>query len=154
VSRDNPSCSHLTWQSQLLGALPKPRGPNHPAQGDESENSSSLPRFSQTFFFTKITIVPLFCMKKVVPHDRPIKRTKSKRLSMQKQRLTKPTQNVVQPRSSRHPLPRISWYFLIYSSPMCCPTQVRGGTTMNSYYLPNNLLIQASGTTSFCLLTC
>jgi hypothetical protein len=152
VSRDNPSCSRLTWLSQLLGALPKPRGPDHPAQGHESDNPSSLPRFSQAFFHQNSPCSP-FCMKKVVPLDRPIKRTKSKRLSVQKQRLTKPTQNVVQPRLSRHPLPRISWYFLIYSSPMCCPTQVRGGTTMNSYYLPNNLLIQASGTTSFCLLT-
>jgi hypothetical protein len=41
-----------------------------------------------------------------------------------------------------------------YSSPMCCPTQVWGGTVMSRYYLSNLFAYSDGGTTSFCLLTC
>jgi hypothetical protein len=76
-------------------------------------------------------------MKKVVPHNRPIKQTKSKGRSVQKQKPTKPAQKVAQPRSPSHPLPGMAWCFPVYPSPMCCPTHVWGGTTMNQYYWPN-----------------
>jgi hypothetical protein len=76
-------------------------------------------------------------MKKVVPHNRPIKPTKSKRRSVQKQKPTKTAQKVAQPRSPSHPPPGIAWCFPFYPSPMCCPTHVWGGTTMNPYYWPN-----------------
>jgi hypothetical protein len=42
-------------------------------------------------------------MKKVVPHNRPIKPTKSKRRSVRKQKLTKTAQKVAQLRSPSHP---------------------------------------------------
>jgi hypothetical protein len=79
-----------------------------------------------------------YMKKKTIPHDRPIKRTKSKGRSVQKQRLTKPTQEVVQPRSPCHLLLGMSRCFPVCSSPMCCPTQVWGGTTINPYYWPNS----------------
>jgi hypothetical protein len=44
-------------------------------------------------------------MKKAVPHNRPIKQTKSKERSARKQKPTKPTQKVAQPRSPCHTPP-------------------------------------------------
>jgi hypothetical protein len=76
-------------------------------------------------------------MKKVVPHNRPIKQTKSKGRSVRKQKPTKRTQKVAQPRSPCHPPPGIAWCVPFYPSPMCCPAHVWGGTAMNSYYWPN-----------------
>jgi hypothetical protein len=75
-------------------------------------------------------------MKKAVPHNRPIKQTKSKGRFVRKQKPTKQTQKVAQPRSPCHP-PGIAWCTPFYPSPMCCPAQVWGGTVMNSYYWPN-----------------
>jgi hypothetical protein len=92
-------------------------------------------------------------MKKVVPHNRPIKPTKSKRRFVRKQKLTKTTQKVAQLRSPSHPPPRIAWCFPFYPSPMCCPTHVRGGTAMNSYYWPNPFAYLGWGHHKFCLLT-
>jgi hypothetical protein len=77
-------------------------------------------------------------MKKVVPHNRPIKQTKSKGQSVLKQKPTKPTKKVAQPRSPCHPPPGIAWCFPVYPSSMCCPTHVWGGTMMNPYYWPNS----------------
>jgi hypothetical protein len=51
-------------------------------------------------------------MKKVVPHNRPIKPTKSKRRSVRKQNPTKMAQKVAQLRSPSHPPPWIAWCFL------------------------------------------
>jgi hypothetical protein len=76
-------------------------------------------------------------MNKAVPHNRPIKQTKSKGRSVRKQKPTKRTQKVAQPRSPCHPPPGIAWCVPFYPSPMCCPAHVCGGTTMNSYYWPN-----------------
>jgi hypothetical protein len=56
---------------------------------------------------------------------------------VQKRWLTKSAQKVVQPRSSSHPPPGMSWCFPVYSLSMCCPTQMWGGTAMNPYYWPN-----------------
>jgi hypothetical protein len=78
-----------------------------------------------------------YMKKKAIAHNRPIKHTKSKRRSLWKQRLTKPAQNVVQPRLAGHPPLGMAWCFPVYPSPMCCPTQVWGITTMNSYYWTN-----------------
>jgi len=75
--------------------------------------------------------------KKTVPHNRPIKQTKSKGRSVRKQKPTKRTQKVAQPRSPCHPPPGIAWCVPFYPSPMCCPAHVWGGTAMNSYYWPN-----------------
>jgi hypothetical protein len=75
--------------------------------------------------------------KKAVPHNRTIKQTKSKRRSVRKQRLTKPAQKVVRSRSLGHPPLRMSWCFPVYSSTMCCSTQVWACTTMNLYYWAN-----------------
>jgi hypothetical protein len=75
--------------------------------------------------------------KKAVPHNRPIKQTKSTGRSVRKQKPTKRTQKVAQPRSPCHPPPGIAWCVPFYPSPMCCPAHVWGGTTMNSYYWPN-----------------
>jgi hypothetical protein len=77
-------------------------------------------------------------MKKVVPHNRPIKQTKSKGRSVRKQKPTKPIQKVPQPRSPCHPPLGIAWCFPIYPSSMCCPTHAWGGTAMNPYYWPNS----------------
>jgi hypothetical protein len=76
-------------------------------------------------------------MKKVDPHNRPINQTKPKVMSMRKQKPTKPSQKVAQPRSPSHPLPGMTWCFPVYSSSMCCPTHVWGGTAMNLYHWPN-----------------
>jgi hypothetical protein len=76
-------------------------------------------------------------MKKVVPHNRPIKQTKSKGRSVRKQKPTKWTQKVAQPRSPCHPPPGIAWCVPFYPSSMCCPAHVWGGTAMNSYYWLN-----------------
>jgi hypothetical protein len=73
-------------------------------------------------------------MKKAVPHNRPIKQTKSKGRPVRKQKPTKRTQRVAQPRSPYHPPPGIAWCVPFYPSPMCCPTHVWGGTAMNLYY--------------------
>jgi hypothetical protein len=91
-------------------------------------------------------------MKKVVPHNRPIKPMKSKRRSVRKQKPTKTAQKVAQPRSPSHPSLEIARCFLVYPSPMCCPTHVWGGTAMNPYYWPNPFAFLGWGTTSFCLL--
>jgi hypothetical protein len=56
---------------------------------------------------------------------------------MQKQRLTKLAQEVVQPRSPGHPPLGMLWCFPLYSSSMCCPTQVWGGMALNPYYWLN-----------------
>jgi hypothetical protein len=77
-------------------------------------------------------------MKKVLPHNRPIKKIKSKGRSVRKQKPTKRTQKVAQPRSPCHPPPGIAWCFPVYPSSMCCPTHAWGGTTMNPYYWPNS----------------
>jgi hypothetical protein len=77
-------------------------------------------------------------MKKDVPHNLSIKQTKSKGRSVQKQKPTKPTQKVAQPRSPCHPPPGIAWCFPVYPSPMCCPTHAWGSTAMNLYYWPNS----------------
>jgi hypothetical protein len=53
-------------------------------------------------------------MKKVVPHNRPIKQTKSKGQSVQKQKPTKPAQKVAQPRSPSHPPLGMAWFFPVY----------------------------------------
>jgi hypothetical protein len=76
-------------------------------------------------------------MKKVVPHNRPIKQTKSEGRSVRKQKSTKRTQKVAQPRSPCHPPPGIAWCVPFHPSPMCCPAHVWGGTAMNLYYWPN-----------------
>jgi hypothetical protein len=76
-------------------------------------------------------------MKTAIPHNRPIKQTKSKGQSVRKQKPTKPAQKVAPPGSSSHPPPGIAWCFPVYPSPMCCPTHVWGGTTMNQYYWPS-----------------
>jgi hypothetical protein len=77
-------------------------------------------------------------MKEVVPHNRPIKQTKSKGRSVRKQKPTKRTQKLAQPGLPCHPPPGIVWCFPVYSSSMCCPTPAWGGTTMNPYYWPNS----------------
>jgi hypothetical protein len=59
-------------------------------------------------------------MKKAVPHNRPIKQMKSKGRYVRKQKPTKWTQKVAQPRSPCHPPPGIAWCVLFYPSPMCC----------------------------------
>jgi hypothetical protein len=76
-------------------------------------------------------------MKKAVPHNQPIKQTKSKRRPVRKQKPTKRTQRVAQPRSPYPPPPGIAWCVPFYPSPMCCPAHVWGGTAMNLYYWPN-----------------
>jgi hypothetical protein len=76
-------------------------------------------------------------MKKAVPHNWPIKQTKSKGRPVRKQKPTKRTQRVAQPRSPCHPPSGIAWCDPFYPSPMCCPAHVWGGTAMNSYYWPN-----------------
>jgi hypothetical protein len=81
----------------------------------------------------------------IVPHNRPIKQTKSKGRSVQKQKPTKRIQKVAQPRSPCHPPPGIAWCVPFYPSSMCCPAHVWGGTAMNLYYWPNPLLIWARG---------
>jgi hypothetical protein len=48
-------------------------------------------------------------MKKVVPHNWPIKQTKSKGQSVRKQKPTKPAQKVAQPRSPNPPPPGMAW---------------------------------------------
>jgi hypothetical protein len=92
-------------------------------------------------------------MKNVVPHNPPIKSTKSKRWSPRKQRPTKTVQKVAQPRSSSHPSPGLAWCFSFYPSPMCCPTHVL--VVRRRIHITGQicLLIWAGGTTSFCLLT-
>src|SRR5688572_2386155 len=75
-------------------------------------------------------------MKKVVADNRPIKPTKSKWRSVRKQKPTKMAQKVAQPRSPSHPRLGIVWCFPFYPTPICCPTHVWGGTTMNLYYWP------------------
>jgi hypothetical protein len=95
-----------------------------------TKTSGRLSRFGPTFgqLLAKY-------MKKAVPHNRPIKQTKSKGRPVQKP--TKRTQRVAQPRSPCHPPPGIAWCVPFYPSPMCCPAHVWGGTAMNSYYWPN-----------------
>jgi hypothetical protein len=93
-------------------------------------------------------------MKKVVPHDRPLKWTKSKGWSVRKQKPTKPAQKVVQPRSSGHPPLGMSRCFIVYSSSMCCYTQLWGGTSMNMCYWSNMFAYSGWGHHKFCLLTC
>jgi hypothetical protein len=68
-----------------------------------TKTSGRLSRVGPTFgqLFAKYT-------KKVVPHNRPIKQTKSKGRSVRKQKPTKRTQNVAQPRSPCHPPPGIA----------------------------------------------
>jgi hypothetical protein len=56
---------------------------------------------------------------------------------MRKQKSIRPPQKVVQPRSPGHPPLWMSRCFPVYSSLMCCPTQVWVGTVMNPYYWPN-----------------
>jgi hypothetical protein len=56
---------------------------------------------------------------------------------MRKQKPIKPAQKVMQPRSPSYPPLGMSRCFPVYSSPMCCPTQVWVGTAMNLYYWPN-----------------
>jgi hypothetical protein len=50
-------------------------------------------------------------MKTVVPHNQPIKQTKSKGWSVRKQKPTKPAQKVAQPRLPSHPLLGMAWCF-------------------------------------------
>jgi hypothetical protein len=128
--------------------------PQRPKIGTRKQNT-----FKTSSQFSKVDptfdqLLTKYIKKKLVPHDQPIKWTKSKRWYMQKQRPTKPAKKVVQPRSLGHPPPGISRYCPVYSSPMCCPTQVWGGTVMSRYYLSNLFAYLDGGTTSFCLLTC
>jgi hypothetical protein len=113
---------------------PQTVGPQHSKTSIRKQNTSKtfvrLSRVNPTFD----QMLVKYMKKKVVPHNRPIKQTKSKERSMRKQMPTKPAQKVAQPRSSGHPLPGMAWCFLlVYPSLMCCPTQVWGGTTMNPY---------------------
>jgi hypothetical protein len=91
-------------------------------------------------------------MKKVVPHNRPIKQTKSKGRYVRKQKPTKWTQKVAQPRSPCHSPPGITWCVPFYPSPMCCPAHVWGGTAMNSYYWPNLFAYLGWGTSILFIL--
>ena len=100
-----------------------------------------LNRFGPTFD----QLLAKYMEKKVVPHDRPIKQTKSKRRFEQKPMSTKLTQKVVQPRSPGHPPLGMAWCFPIYPSPMCCPTQVWGGTAMSPYCWLNLFAYSGSG---------
>jgi hypothetical protein len=43
----------------------------------------------------------------------------------------------VQPRLPSYPPLGMSWYFPVYSLPMCCPIQVWDGTSTNLYYFSN-----------------
>jgi hypothetical protein len=111
--------------------------PQHPKVGTRKQSTSKMSRRLSRASPTFVQLLAKYLKEKAVPHDRPIKQSKSKSQSVQRQRPTKPTPKVVQPRSPTYPPLGMSWYFPVYSSPMCCPIQVLSGTTMNLYYLPN-----------------
>jgi hypothetical protein len=97
------------------------------------ETSGRLSRIGPTFD----QLLAKYMKKKAVPHDRSIKQTKSKERSVRKQKSSKPAQIVVQPRSPGHHSLGMSWCFQVYSSLMCCHTQLWGSMAMNLYYWPN-----------------
>jgi hypothetical protein len=92
--------------------------------------------------------------KKAVPHNRPIKQTKSKRWSVLKQRLTKLDQNVVRPRSPGHP--PLGWHGASQSIHPRCVVLLKCNVVQRWICITGLicLIIRGGGTTSFCLLTC
>jgi hypothetical protein len=115
---------------------PQTVNPQRPKIGTREQNTSrTLGRLSR--------VDPTFnqllakYMEKAVPHDRPLKQTNLKGRSVRKQKPTKLAQKVVQPRLPGHPPLGMSRCFPVYSSLMCCPTQVWGSMMMNPYYWPN-----------------
>jgi hypothetical protein len=117
----------------LEAATTSHRQTQRPKIGTRKQNTTKMSGWLSRVDPTFDELLAKYMKKKVVPRDRPIKQIKSKRQFVQKQRETKLVQKVVQPRSPCHPSTGMSWCFLVYSSSMCCPTQVWGNTTMNPF---------------------
>jgi hypothetical protein len=114
---DNPSMK-VGWSvDDQKQQQPQTVGPQHSKTSIRKQNTSKtsdrlsrvVPTFDQLF--------AKYMKKMVIPHNRPIKQTKSKWRYVR----TKPAQKVA---PMCHPLLGMAWCLPVYPSPMCCPTQV------------------------------